>query len=259
MPGVAFAQSTGTTDFENSNTVVVTGTRTAQRRRGRGARHHQDARSAELEFIQHQTPGQSINETINQLPGVSTTNNDPFGSAGSTMVHPRLRQQPHSETFDGVPLNDTGNYALFSNQLLDPEIIEQVNVSLGSTDVDSPTASATGSTINFRTRLPIRASRPGFRAPTAVRRRRFLPRVRRDRHRRLRPLGTRAFGSASMATNDAVYGNRGVIYKQQYNARIYQPIGSNGDFISIAAITIRTATISSARCRCGRTWSNARA
>ena len=27
---------------------------------------------------------------------------------------------------------------------------------------------------------------------------------------------------------------RQVIYKQQYNARIYQPIGSNGDFISIA-------------------------
>ena len=25
-----------------------------------------------------------------------------------------------------------------------------------------------------------------------------------------------------------------IIYKQQYNARIYQPIGTNGDFISIA-------------------------
>ena len=29
-----------------------------------------------------------------------------------------------------------------------------------------------------------------------------------------------------MATNDFVYGHRGVIYKQQYNARIFQPIGS---------------------------------
>ena len=48
------------------------------------------------------------------------------------------------------------------------------------------------------------------------------------------PWGTRAFAAASMATNDAVYGNRGIIYKQQYNARIYQPIGSNGDFISVA-------------------------
>ena len=37
-----------------------------------------------------------------------------------------------------------------------------------------------------------------------------------------------------MATNDNVYGHRGIIYKQQYNARIYQPIGNNGDFISLA-------------------------
>ena len=106
------------------------------------------------EFIQRQTPGQSINETINNLPGVSFTNNDPFGSAGGTLYIRGFDNSRISETFDGIPLNDTGNYALFSNQLLDPEIIEQVNVSLGSTDVDSPTASATGSTVNFRTRLP---------------------------------------------------------------------------------------------------------
>ena len=36
------------------------------------------------------------------------------------------------------------------------------------------------------------------------------------------------------STNDFVYGHRGIIYKQQYNARIYQPIGNNGDFISLA-------------------------
>ena len=37
-----------------------------------------------------------------------------------------------------------------------------------------------------------------------------------------------------MATNDNVYGHRGDIYKQQYNARIYQSLGNNGDFISLA-------------------------
>ena len=39
-------------------------------------------------------------------------------------------------TFDGVPLNDSGNYAIFPNQFLDPELVEQVNVNLGATDVD---------------------------------------------------------------------------------------------------------------------------
>src|SRR3546814_9107626 len=49
------------------------------------------------------------------------------------------------------------------------------------------------------------------------------------------PWGTKAFFAASKATNDTIFNNRGEISKQQYNAKIYQPIGDNGDFISIAA------------------------
>ena len=235
VPGVAMAQSTGTTDFENSNTVVVTGTRNAGVAGVAVPDTSKTRNELTSEFIQRQQPGQTINETINQLPGVSFTNNDPFGSAGGTLYIRGFDNSRISETFDGIPLNDTGNYALFSNQFLDPEIIDRVAVSLGSTDVDSPTASATGSTINFRTRLPYRefAARVQgsyglfdggnyFRVFGVV-----------DTGE-IGPWGTRIFGAASMATNDAVYGNRGVIYKQQYNARLYQPIGSNGDFISAA-------------------------
>jgi iron complex outermembrane recepter protein len=235
VPGAAFAQSTGTAEFENAETVVVTGTRNAN---VAGVVVPDTTKTrAELDstFIQHQTAGQTINETINQLPGVSFTNNDPFGSAGGTLYIRGFDNSRISETFDGIPLNDTGNYALFSNQFLDPEIIDRVAVSLGSTDVDSPTASATGSTINFRTRLPFEtfgARLQGsygefdggnyFRVFGVVDTGEFGP------------WGTRAFAAASMATNDTVYGHRGIIYKQQYNARIYQPIGSNGDFISAA-------------------------
>jgi iron complex outermembrane receptor protein len=235
LPGMAMAQSTGSVDFENDTNVVVTGTRSSD---VAGVQIPDTSKTREVltsEFIQRQTPGQSINETINNLPGVSFTNNDPFGSAGGTLYIRGFDNSRISETFDGIPLNDTGNYALFSNQLLDPEIIEQVNVSLGSTDVDSPTASATGSTVNFRTRLPyenfsvrLQGSYGDFdggdfqRIFGAIDTGVFTP------------WGTRAFASASMATNDFVYGHRGVIYKQQYNARIYQPIGSNGDFISLA-------------------------
>lgn len=235
VPGVAMAQSTGTTDFENSNSVVVTGTRQTN---VAGVEAPDTSKTREVlnsTFIQHQTPGQSINDTINNLPGVSFTNNDPFGSAGGTLYIRGFDASRISQTFDGVPLNDTGNYALYSNQQLDPELIEQVNVSLGSTDVDSPTAAATGSTVNYRTRRPFQnfAARiqgsygdfdggDFFRVFGVVDTGEFTP------------WGTRAFLSASMATNDAVYGNRGVIYKQQYNASIYQPIGSNGDFISVS-------------------------
>jgi iron complex outermembrane receptor protein len=236
MPSVAFAQSTGTTDFENSNNaIVVTGTRNA----GVGGIVAPDTSKTReqlnAEFIQRQTPGQSINEVINQLPGVSFTNNDPFGSAGGSLIIRGFDNTRIAETFDGMPLNDTGNYAIFSNQMLDSELINQVNVSLGSTDVDSPTAAASGSTVAYQTRLPFETfgmrlegsygwfdGGDYFRTFGVVDTGEFTP------------WGTRAFFSASMATNDFVYGHRGVIYKQQYNTRLYQPIGSNGDFISLA-------------------------
>jgi iron complex outermembrane receptor protein len=233
MPGMAWAQSSGSTDFEE--TIVVTGSR-AHDVAGVDVPDTSRTRVAlDAEFIQRQTPGQSVNETINNLPGVSFTNNDPFGSSGGTLVIRGFDNSRISETFDGIPLNDTGNYALFSNQLVDPEIIEQVNVSLGSTDVDSPTASATGSTVNFRTRRPleefsvrIQGSYGTFDGGD------FFRTFGSIDTGAFGPWGTRAFGTASMATNDFVYGHRGIIYKQQYNARIYQPIGSNGDFIAIA-------------------------
>ena len=45
------------------------------------------------------------------------------------------------------------NYAIFSNQQLDSEIVDRVNVNLGTTDGDSGTAAATGGTINLVTNI----------------------------------------------------------------------------------------------------------
>ncbi|MDQ1686707.1 MAG: iron complex outerrane recepter protein, partial [Frankiaceae bacterium] len=234
IPSAAFAQSTGTTEMEK-DAIVVTGTRAPS---VGGVEVPPTTKTREVlnsEFIQRQVPGQSINEVVNQLPGVSFTNNDPFGSAGGTLIIRGFDSSRIAETFDGMPLNDTGNYAIFSNQMLDSELIEQVNVSLGSTDVDSPTAAATGSTVNYRTRRPFQtfgARLEGsygwfdggdyFRTFGTIDTGRFGP------------FGTRVMMSASMATNDTVYGHRGRIYKQQYNAELYQPIRSNGDFIMLA-------------------------
>src|SRR3954471_24007711 len=231
IPTVAAAQSTGTVEMEK-DAIIVTGTRT---RAVGGVEAPATSKTREVlnsEFIQRQVPGQSINEVINQLPGVSFTNNDPFGSAGGTLIIRGFDSSRIAETFDGMPLNDTGNYAIFSNQMLDSELIEQVNVSLGSTDVDSPTAAATGSTVNYRTRRPyenfaarLEGSYGWFEGGNYFRTFGTIDTG------AFGPFGTRAFASASMASNDAIYGRRGKIYKQQYNAAIFQPLGNNGDFI----------------------------
>ena len=49
------------------------------------------------------------------------------------------------------------------------------------------------------------------------------------------PWDTRAWISASKADNDSPFNNYGKIDKRQYNGKIWQPIGANGDFVSIAA------------------------
>ncbi|WBO21680.1 TonB-dependent receptor [Sphingomonas abietis] len=226
----AFAQTTGSQDFDQQ--IVVTGTKT----KGVGGVITPDTSKTKVSlssaFIQHETPGQSIDDVINMIPGVSFQNNDPYGSAGGTLNIRGFDSSRIAQTWDGFTLNDTGNYAIYSNQQMDSELIDQVTVSLGSTDVDAPSASATGSTVNYTTRNPsedfhVRVSGSAgeyqyFRLFGVVDTGTFTP------------FGTRAFLSASKATNNNVFNNLGKINKTQINGKIYQPIGSNGDFISIA-------------------------
>jgi len=228
----AYAQSTGSQQFDNQE-IVITGTTTSKGVDGVIAPDTSKTRQVlTSQIIQHQTPGQTIDEIINLVPGVSFQNNDGYGSAGGTLFIRGFDASRISQTFDGIPLNDTGNYALYSNQQIDPELIDQVNVSLGSTDIDSPTASATGSTVNYITRTPsddfhlrIQGSMGDYHMS------RFFGVVDTGD---LTSIGTRAWFSASKQGYNVPFNNFGKIDKTQYNAKIYQPIGSNGDFISIA-------------------------
>lgn len=239
IPGAAFAQSTGSIDFEEGEEIVVTGARTDAGVAGVIAPDTSKAKAVlTQDFIARQTPGQTINEIINQLPGVSFQNNDPFGSSGGKLYIRGFDNSRISQTFDGIPLNDSGNYALYSNQQVDPELIEQVNVNLGTTDVDSPTAAASGSTVNYRTRNPYRDF--GAKMAGSVGDFGFYRVFGSVDTGEIGPWGTRAFVAASHSENNNPFNlggplNRvGRIRKQQYNARIYQPIGSNGDFFSLS-------------------------
>ena len=229
MPATAYAQSTGTVEAEKS--IVITGSRA----RDVGGVQTPDQPKAKVvltqEIISRNNPGQTILDTINMVPGVSFQNNDPYGSAGGTLTIRGFDSTRISLTFDGIQLNDSGNYAIFSNQQIDPELIEQVNVNLGSTDVDSPTASAVGGTVNYRTMTPTRDF--GIRAVASVGDWDFRRLFGVVNTGEIGPLGTRMFFAASRALNNLPYNQYGKVSKQQYNGKIWQPIGTNGDFVSI--------------------------
>jgi iron complex outermembrane receptor protein len=238
----AFAQSTGSSEFD-SDAIVVTGNRNNDIAGVRVPDSPKAKVEISQELIGAQRAGQSVNEIINLVPGVSFTNNDPWGSSGGSFTIRGFDSSRISQTFDGIPLNDSGNYAVYTNQQVDGEIISRVNVNLGSTDVDSPTASAVGGTVNINTKVPddkfglmtsmsygdIAASGSGGEDRSFQR---YFAKIETGE---FTSAGTKAYLTGSWARNGATFANYGKVEKKQLNAKIYQPIGSNGDFVSLSA------------------------
>jgi iron complex outermembrane recepter protein len=223
-----FAQSTGT---EQTEVVVVT----AARARSTGglieAEKTPKTRSnVTAEYIASQAIGQTVFQNLNLVPGLNFVNNDPYGSSGGNV---RLRgfDGPRvSLTIDGVPLNDTGNYAIFTNQQLDGEYIQRTTVNTGTTDVDSPSASATGGTINLRMRRP--DAEFGVRGTASIGSYNFRRGLVSIDSGEIGPWGTTAFAGISGQKYDKFKGP-GDLEKIQFNARIYQPLRDN-DFLSVS-------------------------
>lgn len=183
------------------------------------------------DFLSTQMAGQSVMQSLNLVPGVNFTSVDAYGGGGGNLRMRGFDGSRISLMVDGIQLNDSGNYAIYTGQLPDPEVIEFAAVSAGSTDVDSPTASATGGTINLVT------ARPRSAAAFMLR-----PSLGSDRYRRLflradsgafGPWGTTAYVTWSQQQYDKFKGP-GQLRRQQLNARLFQDLGG-GDFISVFA------------------------
>jgi iron complex outermembrane receptor protein len=227
----AFAQSTGTAEVEE---VIITNSSGPRNLEGAIVAESAAKSKSTLteEFIETQVAGQSIMQTLNILPSVNFNNNDAYGGSGGDVIIRGFDAQRISLNVDGIQLNDTGNYQIYSNQQLDPELISKVSTNLGTTDVDSPTASATGGTINYVTR------RPGTEFGGFIQ-----PSIGDDNYRRIfgliesgeiGPFGTRVWFAASYTNYDKFRGP-GELEKKQFNGGIFQPLGDNGDFISVTA------------------------
>jgi iron complex outermembrane receptor protein len=230
--GGAFAQSTGTATAENvvEEVVVTGGTRTVG---GEIIKETipKSRSTITQEFIEAQSAGQSVLQDINLLPGVNFTNNDPYGSSGGNLRIRSFDGPRISLTWDGMPLNDSGNYSIFSNQMMDGELISRAQVNLGTTDVDSPTASATGGTVSYVSRKPT-DELGGFLngAYGSFKYVRVLGEI--DTGDILK-TGVTSWWSGSYQNYNKFKGP-GTLEKKQINARLYRDFGDNGDFVSVA-------------------------
>jgi iron complex outermembrane receptor protein len=235
--GQAMAQSTGTLDFEKE--IVVTGKTSTK---GIGGVDVPDTTKAKAtltkDWIEHQMGGQSVNDLVNYLPSVSYTNNDPYGGTSGNFYIRGFDNTRVSETFDGVTLNDDGNYALYGGELLDSEVIDSVTVNLGTTDVDSPTSSATGSTVNFVSHMP--SDTMGAKANGSYGTDEYYRLFGMIETGKFGPFDTKAWFSASTTENNSPYNNYGHIKRWEANGKIYQAIhDGHDDFISLAGFYVQ--------------------
>ncbi|GIU66390.1 TonB-dependent receptor [Candidatus Phycosocius spiralis] len=226
----AQAQSTGSQQVEEEVIVVI-----AARNRSTGGliineKVAKTRSTITAEYLAIQPSGQTVFQSLNLVPGLNFTNSDPYGSSGGNV---RLRGFDGSRislTVDGIPLNDTGNYAIYTNQQLDPEFIAKATINTGTTEVDSPSASATGGTINVLMRKPDNTF--GLRVSVSTGSYAYGRGLLSVDTGKLGPWDTTAFVGGSYQKYSKFKGP-GELEKQQYNARMYQKLNET-DFLSVS-------------------------
>lgn len=225
----ALAQSTGTQQVES---VVVSAQLPSINGLMNASPISKEQSTITKDFLNTVLPaGQTVFQALNYMPGVNFTNNDPYGTSGGDI---RIHGQDGNHislTLDGMPLNDTGNYAVYTNQMIDPEVIDRVSVNQGSTDVDSPTAAATGGVIAIKSDNP----HDVFGAELVLSRgtdndQRYFARIDSGE---IGPWGTEGYLTYSYQSNDKFKGP-GYERKIETNFKIRQDIEDGRGWLSLA-------------------------
>jgi iron complex outermembrane receptor protein len=99
--------------------------------------------------VDKQAPSANPYQLIEMLPGVTQFSYDNYGMNGGN-IHIRGFNSDHlGLTIEGVPINDSGNYALYPQEYIDADNIGSISIAQGSPDLDSPHIGAIGGVINM--------------------------------------------------------------------------------------------------------------
>jgi iron complex outermembrane receptor protein len=224
----AFAQSTATQVQE----LVVTGARGQPTVAGviTQVQEAKDESIVNHEFFAHQQSGQNFAQLINLLPGVNYTSEDATGNlSGDLRIH-AFDGNHIGVTIDGVPVNDSGNYAVFPGEYLTPEITDHITVNMGATSVDSPTASAVGGTVDVVSKIPTKDRE--LIAAATVGSNNFTRYYVEGETGEFGPWGTR-FMLAANYDHGSKWVGGGTEMKEGFDFRVYQPL-KGSDFVSLA-------------------------
>ncbi|MCX7175742.1 MAG: TonB-dependent receptor [Proteobacteria bacterium] len=103
------------------------------------------------EELEKQRPSGNAYEALQMLPSVNSYNHDATGLFGGGLTLRGFNSDQIGATINGVPVNDSGNFAVFPQEYVDQENTCSEFVTQGSTDVDSPQVGATGGNFGITT------------------------------------------------------------------------------------------------------------
>ena len=224
--GAAMAQSTGSQTVE----VIIKGGPRSTGGLAVQTAASKDQSIVNKEYLDTLVGSASFADAISLLPGVSYSTEDPIGMTNGDLRIHGFDGAHVSVTVDGVPVNDSGSYGIFPNEYSVLESIDHITVDLGQTEVDSPTASAIGGTVNVVTKIPDATPSVAVNASAGSY----------DYDRLYGEVQTGAMGPTGLRAYFSLYENQSEKYKGLgephrwgTDGRLYQPL-DNGGFLSVA-------------------------
>lgn len=154
--GVAHAQTVqekSEADAGQTRTVVITGQKTNM-----GLMVQEDAPKARSTItaaeLERQRPTGNAYQALELLPSVNSYNYDATGLFGGGLTLRGFNSDQIGATINGVPVNDSGSFAVYPQEYVDQENTCTEFVTQGSTDVDSPQVGASGGNFGIVTCNP---------------------------------------------------------------------------------------------------------
>lgn len=158
----AYAQTAESTEPVSSAQVTITGKKV-----GMGLMVQENAPKARstvtAEELAKQRPTGNAYEALELLPAVNSFNHDATGLFGGGLTLRGFNSDQIGATINGVPVNDSGNFAVYPQEFVDQENTCTQFVTQGSTDVDSPQIGATGGNFGITTCDPSKEQRTNLR------------------------------------------------------------------------------------------------
>lgn len=109
--------------------------------------------------LEKQRPTGNAYEALELMPAVNSYNQDATGLFGGGLTLRGFNSDQIGATINGVPVNDSGSFAVYPQEYVDQENTCTQFVTQGSTDVDSPQIGATGGNFGIVTCDPQKEKR----------------------------------------------------------------------------------------------------